>query len=67
MSGESGREGDDRSGDVADSESGHPAIINNDDTPKEIFEVMPPFQDGFPIEGDFATCFVEKNLVAHIA
>jgi hypothetical protein len=34
--------------------------------PKAIFGVTPPLQDGFPIEGDFATCFVEKYLAAHI-
>jgi hypothetical protein len=27
---------------------------------------MPPLQDGFLVEGDFATCFVEKHLAACI-
>jgi hypothetical protein len=36
-------------------------------TPKAILGVTPPLQDGFPIEGDFATCFVEKYLAAHVA
>ncbi len=64
MSSGIGGEGDDGSGDVAD---GHPAIINNRDTPKAIFGVTPPLQDGFPVEGDFATCFVEKYLTTHVA
>ena len=35
--------------------------------PKAILGVTPPLQDGFPIEGDFATCFVEKYLAPCIA
>jgi hypothetical protein len=35
--------------------------------PKAIFGVTPPSQDGFPVEGDFATCFVEKYLAPCIA
>jgi hypothetical protein len=62
MSGGSGGEGDDGSGDVTDSLYGRLAIINNYDTPKAIFGVTPPSQDGFPIEGDFATCCMEKIL-----
>jgi hypothetical protein len=27
---------------------------------------MPPLQDGFPIKGDFATCFVKKYLAARV-
>jgi hypothetical protein len=34
---------------------------------KAIFGVTPPSQDGFPIKGDFATCFVEKYLAPCIA
>jgi hypothetical protein len=30
--------------------------------PKAILGVMPPLQDGFLIEGEFSTCFVEKYL-----
>ncbi len=29
--------------------------------------VTSPSQDGFPVEGDFATCFVKKILVACIS
>jgi hypothetical protein len=36
-------------------------------THQAIFGVMPPLQDGFPVEGDFATSFVEKYLAARIA
>jgi hypothetical protein len=54
----SGREGGDGSGTIADGEFGCSAIIDNHDMPKAIFGVTPPLQDGFPIEGDFATCFV---------
>jgi hypothetical protein len=67
MSSGSGREGDDGSGDIADGEFGHPAIINNHNMPKTILGVTPPLQDGFPIEGDFATCFVEKYLAPCVA
>jgi hypothetical protein len=35
--------------------------------PKIIFGVTPPSQDGFPVESDFATCFVEKYLAAYVA
>jgi hypothetical protein len=35
--------------------------------PKAIFGVRPFLQDGFPVEGDFATCFVAKYLAAHTA
>jgi hypothetical protein len=35
--------------------------------PKAIFGVAPPSQDDFPIEGDFATCFVKKYLTARVA
>jgi hypothetical protein len=35
--------------------------------PKAILGVTPPLQDGFLIEGDFATCFVEKYLAPCIA
>jgi hypothetical protein len=34
---------------------------------RQFFGVTPPSQDGFPIEGDFATCFVEKYLTPCIA
>ncbi len=30
--------------------------------PKAFFGVMPPLQDSFSIEGDFANCFVKKYL-----
>ncbi len=36
--------------------------IMTHDTPKPIFGVTPPLQDGFPVECDFANCFVEKYL-----
>jgi hypothetical protein len=67
MSSGSGREGDDGSGDIADGEFGCPAIINNHDMPKAIYWVKSPSQDSFPIEGDFATCFVENYLAPCIA
>jgi hypothetical protein len=67
MSSGSGREGDDGSGDIADGESGCPVIIEDHDMPKAIFGVTPPLKDGFPIEGDFATCFVEKYHAPCIA
>jgi hypothetical protein len=67
MSSGSGREGDDRSRDISDGEFGCPAIIDNHDTPKAILGVTPPSQDGFPIKGDFATCFVEKYLAFCVA
>ncbi len=51
MSNGSGREGDDGSGNIADGEFGHPAIIDNHETPKAIFGVMPPSQDGFLVKG----------------
>ncbi len=35
--------------------------------PKAILGVTPPLQDGFPIEGDFATCVVEKYLAPCVA
>jgi hypothetical protein len=35
--------------------------------PKVILGVTPPLQDGFSIEGDFATFFLEKYLAACIA
>jgi hypothetical protein len=35
--------------------------------PKAIFWVTPPLQDGFPVEDNFATCFVEKYLAPCIA
>jgi hypothetical protein len=35
--------------------------------PKAIFWVTPPSQDGFPVEGDFATCFMEKYLAPCVA
>ncbi len=63
----SGREGDDESGKTVDGEFGHPAIIDDHDTPKAILGVTPPLQDGFPVKGDFATCFVEKFLAPCIA
>jgi hypothetical protein len=63
----SGEEGDDGSGDIADGEFGCPAIIDNHDTTKAIVGVAPQLQDGFPIEGDFATCFVEKYLAPCVA
>jgi hypothetical protein len=58
----SSREGDDGSGDIVGGEFGRPAIINNHHMPEAIFGVTPPLQDGLPIKGDFATCFVEKHL-----
>jgi hypothetical protein len=67
MSSGSGREGDDKSGNIVDGEFGCPAIINNNDTAKVILGVMPSLQDGIPIEGDFATCFVENYLTPCIA
>jgi hypothetical protein len=35
--------------------------------PKASFGDTPPLQDGFPLRGDFATCFVEKYLSACVA
>jgi hypothetical protein len=35
--------------------------------PKAILGVTPPSQDGFSGEGDFATCFVEKDLALFVA
>jgi hypothetical protein len=35
--------------------------------PKASFGVMPPLQDGFPVEGVFASFFVEEYLVARVA
>jgi hypothetical protein len=67
MSSGSDREGDDGSGNIADGKFGCPAIIDNHDMPKAIFGVTPPLQDGFPVEGDFATSFVEKYLSPCIA
>jgi hypothetical protein len=68
MSSGSGSEGDDGSGDIVGGKLGCPAAINNHDTPKAIFWVAPPLQeDGFTVEGEFATCFVKENLAAHVA
>jgi hypothetical protein len=67
MSSVSGREGDDGSGNIADGEFGLPAIIDNHDMPEAILGVTPPLQDGFPVKGDFATCFVEKYLAPCVA
>jgi hypothetical protein len=63
----SSREGDDGSGDIVDGEFGRQAIVNDNDTPKAIMVVTPPLQDDFSLEGDFATCFVEKYLAPCIA
>jgi hypothetical protein len=35
--------------------------------PKAIFGVAPPSQEGFPVKGNIATCFVEKFLAPCIA
>jgi hypothetical protein len=35
--------------------------------PKAILGVKPPLLDGFTIEGDFATCFVEKYHTPYVA
>ncbi len=58
----SSQEGGDGSGNIVDDEFGHPAIVDNHDMPKAILGVTSPLQDGFSVEGDFATCFVEKYL-----
>jgi hypothetical protein len=34
---------------------------------RAILGVTPLLYDGLPVEGDFATCFVEKYLAASIA
>jgi hypothetical protein len=65
--GPSSREGDDWSGDIVDGELGCPAIVDNHDTPKAVFGVTSPLQDGFSIKGDFATFVVEKYLAPCIA
>ncbi len=67
MSGGSGSMGDDGSVDVVDGKLGCPAVVDNHDLPKAILGVAPPSQDCFPVEGDFATCFVKKYLAAHVA
>ncbi len=64
MSSGSGNEGEDGAGDVTDGKLGCPAVVDNHDSPKAIFGVMPSLQDGFAIKGDFATCFVKEYLAA---
>ncbi len=68
MSGGSGSKGDDRLLDVTNSKLGCPAFVNDHDSPKVILGVAPSLQDGFAVEGDFATCFcfVKKYLTAHV-
>ncbi len=61
-SGGSGSKGDDGSVHIMDSKFGCPAVVDNLGLQKAILGVAPPLQDGFAIEGDFATCFVEKYL-----
>ncbi len=67
MFGESGSKGDVGSGKVVDHKHGCPIVVDNHDLPKAIFGVAPPLQDGFTIEGNFATCFVKEYLAARIA
>ncbi len=67
MSGGSSGEEDDGSGDIVDGKFGCPVIMDNHNKLKAIFGIMPPLQDGFPVEGDFATCFVEKYLAPCVA
>ena len=67
MFGGSSSKGDDGSVDVVDGELGCPAVIDNHDSLKAILGVPPTLQDGFAIEGDFATCFVKKYFAACVA
>jgi hypothetical protein len=67
MSGGIGSERDDGLGDVADGKLGCPAVVNNHDSPKAIFGVAPPLQDGFAIKNDFATFFGQEYLAALVA
>ncbi len=67
MSSRSGSEGNGGSGDVADGKLCCPAIADNHVLPKAIFEVAPPSQDGFAIEGDFTTCYLKEYLAARVA
>jgi hypothetical protein len=62
LSGGSGSKGDEGLGDVVDGKLSCPAVIDNHDLPKAILGVAPPLQDGFAVEGDFATGFVKKTL-----
>jgi hypothetical protein len=66
LSGGSGSKGDDGLDDIMDGKLSIPAIVNNLDSPKVILWVAPPLQDGFAVEGDFATNFVKKHLAAHV-
>jgi hypothetical protein len=66
MSRGSGSKGDDRLVDVTDGKFGCSAVVDNHDSPKAILGVAPPLQDGFAIEGDFATCYVKNYLAACI-
>jgi hypothetical protein len=67
LSGGSGSKGDDGSVDLVDSKLSSPAVVENLDWSKAILGVLPPLQDGFAIEGNFATSFVKKYLAAQIA
>jgi hypothetical protein len=67
MSSGSGSNGDDGLVEVVDSKLDCPAIVNKHDLPKASFGAAPPSQDGFAVKDNFATCFVEKYLAAHVA
>ncbi len=60
-------QGDDRLDDIMDGKLSCPAVVDNHDLPKAILGVAPPLQDGFAVEGDFATGFVKKYLAACVA
>ncbi len=67
LSSGSGSKGDDGSGSVVDGKLCCPAIVDSHDLPKAILGVAPPLQDGFAVEGYFATSFVKEYFPARVA
>ena len=52
---------------VAEGDVRCPAIVDNFYTPKSVFGVPPPSDDGGAFEGDFTTVLVEEYLTPGIA
>jgi hypothetical protein len=57
-----------RDGDVVnDLQVGHPAIINNANTPEAMLGVTPPSEDDFAIKSYFTTGGVEEYFATSVA
>jgi hypothetical protein len=57
-----------RGGDIViDLQIGHPAIINNANTPEAMLGVTPPLEDDFAIKSYFATGGIEEYFATRIA